>query len=39
METKEIIYLIGFALVLRAVVRIYFKYKKDKTGNQDQEES
>ena len=30
METKTIIYLVAFALILRIVIRLVFKYKKEK---------
>lgn len=29
METKEIIYLVAFALILRIVVRLVYRYKKE----------
>lgn len=29
METKEIIYLVAFALILRIVVRLILRYKKE----------
>ena len=35
METQEIIYLVAFALVLRIVVRLIFRYTADK--NKDKE--
>ena len=31
METKTIIYLVAFALILRIVVRLIFKYKKEES--------
>ena len=37
MDTEQIIYLVAFALVLRVVVRVYFKYRKEQKNNQDQE--
>ncbi|MFT6796748.1 MAG: hypothetical protein ACJART_001892 [Maribacter sp.] len=29
METQEIIYLVAFALILRIVIRLIFRYKKE----------
>ncbi len=39
METKEIIYLVAFALVLRAVVRVYFRYRKEQNQDKERTES
>ena len=36
METQEIIYLVAFALILRIVVRLIFKYREEqKTEHSD----
>ena len=38
METKQIIYLVAFALILRIVYRLVMKISKDKSGtNEDKD--
>jgi membrane protein CcdC involved in cytochrome C biogenesis len=38
MDTKDIIYLVAFALILRVVVRVYFRYRKEQAETKDQDE-
>ena len=39
LETKEIIYLVAFALVLRTVVRVYFKYRKEQQEKKEESQN
>lgn len=35
METKTIIYLVAFALILRIIVRLISKYRKDQNNTEE----
>ena len=35
MDTKQIIYLVAFALILRVIVRVILRYRKESKQNSD----
>jgi len=39
METKQIIYLVAFALILRIVYRLVMRISKDKSSNSENEDT
>lgn len=39
METKQIIYLVAFALILRIVYRLVMRIRKEKSGTADNEDT
>ena len=39
METKQIIYLVAFALILRIVYRLVMRISKDKSSSSENEET
>ncbi|MFH6770732.1 hypothetical protein [Gaetbulibacter aestuarii] len=39
METKEIIYLVAFALILRIVIRLVIKIRREKSETQENNNS